>query len=179
MTKFVVAKETVAHLMDLLTVTGCLQIDFQIEESSAEGALPLLTIDISGEDAGLFVRNNFELLKAVHKIAAAALDLEGEEHDLLWFDVHHLRRERMGQLQELARRAVTYVRSTHRPHAFAPMLPCERHMLHQALRSSGLRSASQGEGAERCVILYPEAPETGQTIEPPPVSPPGQHDAAA
>jgi spoIIIJ-associated protein len=181
MTEQIDANRKIVHLIDLLKTSGGLLIDAQIvegvSESSAHSAA--LSIKLSGEDAPLFVRNNGELLKALHQVAAAALQLEGEQHELLWFDVNDLRANHMDQMRRIANDAVVQVRATGERYAFTPMLSCERHMLHQALAPSGLKFSSEGDGTERCVVLYPEETARVQYPSSSPVLRPQDHHGAA
>jgi spoIIIJ-associated protein len=52
--------------------------------------------------------------------------------------------------------AAEKVRQTGVPFHFAPMSSRERRMVHLALRDEAdLRTESDGEGRDRCVVLYP------------------------
>jgi spoIIIJ-associated protein len=52
--------------------------------------------------------------------------------------------------------AAEKVRQTGTPFHFAPMSSRERRMVHLALRDeTDLRTESDGEGRDRCVVLYP------------------------
>jgi spoIIIJ-associated protein len=62
--------------------------------------------------------------------------------------------------------AAEKVRQTGTPFHFAPMSSRERRMVHLALRDEAdLRTESDGEGRDRCVVLYPAdyKPPAGQS----------------
>jgi len=158
MNHLVHARETVLHLIDLLKTSGGLLIDARVVEPAPEvnsRTIPEIAVVITGPDAELFLCNEAELLNAVHHIASAALSLEQEDLDRLWFDIDNVKADRMAELRSLAAAATDRVHATSEEYAFAPMPGCERHMLHRALEDSGLEFASVGTGAGRRVVVYP------------------------
>lgn len=129
---------------------------------------PDLIVEFTGPDTPLLLARNGELLHAIEHVAAKILRLEPEAHDRISFDADNFKVLRNRELQLLAEAAIEKVRATRQPHAFPPMTSRERRLIHLALVSSGLPSASSGEGPRRFVVLYPEgqAPEAAPQPSP-------------
>ena len=129
---------------------------------------PILSLDFTGPDLPLFTARNGELLLALEHLATQLLRLTPEQHDRVSFDAGGFKAARHRQLQQQAASAIASVRSTGSPYAFAPMSSRERRLLHLALASSNLPTASAGEGPRRHVVLYPEGFESPASPAAPP-----------
>jgi len=140
-------------LLDLIRTSG-LSLTYAVEVSATQ-ARPLVSVDFKGDDVTMLTARNGELLLAIEHLAAKALRLEPEEHDLIRFEAAGFKATREQNLQQAATLAVDVVRRTGRPYRFPPMSSHERRMLHLALADSGLTSASEGEGALRHLVLHP------------------------
>jgi len=165
------AAQPIEDLLRLLTSSGHLQLEFTvatpapIPQPEHNGLIPPeLSVELTGPDTSLLIDRNGELLHAIEHIAAKILRLEPEEHDRISIDAARFKADRDQELRRSAEAAVTKVRATEQPYAFPPMTSRERRLLHLALKSSGLPTASSGEGPRRFVVLYPEGYE-------PPASP--------
>jgi spoIIIJ-associated protein len=117
-----------------------------------------IAVEFAGPDSGMLTARNAELLLALEHLATQALRLEPEEHDLISFEAGGFKAQRARNLQRLAEDAELMVQRTGKAHAFAPMSSRERRLLHLALASSGLTTQSEGEGAQRHLVLYPRPP---------------------
>lgn len=181
----VAQKLKVADFLQTLTSPGRLNLKFNIlacngqvqpNASEAAGAVeptptsnqpssssPQICVEFTGPDVSLLLARNGELLLALEHVAAKILRFEHEEHDLISFDANNYKLLRHQELRMAAEAAIDRVRHTGQPFAFAPMSSRERRLLHLELASSGLPTASSGEGARRFVVLYPEgeAPPPG------------------
>jgi spoIIIJ-associated protein len=153
--------QTVASFMRLLTTTGGLQLKYRIT-AGAGAADPYgverrqIYVDCAGPDAPLLVARDGELLYSLEHIAAKMLRLDPEEVDLISFDADGFKATRASALRETAAAAIAHVRTSGEPHRFKTMTARDRRSLHLFLHDSGLRTASSGDLARRCVILYPE-----------------------
>jgi spoIIIJ-associated protein len=146
--------ETLSSL--LLSIIGFagFRLEFGIKrESGPDGQI---RVEFRGSDTRLLTARNGELLNALEYIAAKALRLEQEQHDRIVFDADSFKEKRDRDLQRWAMEAITSVKNTGKPYAFAPMTSHERRLLHMALSESGLPTASSGEPPRRYVVLYPE-----------------------
>ena len=156
MTTLTNASQKLVALVELLQTSGSFDFTAEVKHPSPEsGFRPELTVEFSGKDGPLLTERNGDLLHAIEHIAAKILGLEPEEHDRISFDANGFKATRDRELQRLASDAIVKVRTTAAAYVFPPMMSRERRMLHLALASSGLKSASTGEHSRRSVILYP------------------------
>lgn len=166
-------KSKVADFLQTLTSPGRLNLTFNILESPTkrpDGTGPEIEVEFSGPDVPLLLARNGELLLSIEHIAAKMLRFEHEDHDRISFDAENFKVLRLQELQMAAEVAIERVLRTGQPYSFAPMSSRERRLLHLALASSGLPTASSGEGPRRCVVLYPEGEK--------PPAPPTKDDRA-
>lgn len=152
-------KKKVADFLQTLTSPGRLNLKFNILDTPtvrADGSAPEIEVEFSGPDVPLLLARNGELLLSLEHVTAKMLRFEHEEHDRISFDADNYKVLRQQELQVAAEVAIERVRRTGQPYSFAPMSSRERRLLHLALVSSGLHTASSGEGPRRFVVLYPE-----------------------
>ena len=117
---------------------------------------PEIYVDFSGPDSTLLLDRGGELLRALELLAFEILRLPSGEHEKVSFDCKNQRSLRLQELRMAASVAAAKVRQTGTPFHFAPMSSRERRMVHLALRDEAdLRTESDGEGRDRCVVLYP------------------------
>lgn len=157
MTDLTDASHKLESLIELLQLGAGLNLKGHIDRPSANGvSRPEIVVELNGPDTPLLINRNGELLHAIEHVAAKILGLESEEHDRIAFDADNFKKKRDSELHSLAEAAILQVRKTAIPYVFAPMMSRERRLLHLALASSGLHSASIGERFHRSVVLYPE-----------------------
>ena len=122
----------------------------------SEWETPEIYVDFSGPDSTLLLDRGGELLRALELLAFEILRLQSGEHEKISFDCKNQRSLRLKELRMQANVAADKVRQTGTPFTFAPMSSRERRMVHLALRDqTDLRTESDGEGRDRCVVLYP------------------------
>jgi spoIIIJ-associated protein len=122
----------------------------------SEWETPEIYVDFSGPDSTLLLDRGGELLRALELLAFEILRLESGDHEKINFDCKNQRSLRLKELRIQAGVAAEKVRQTGTPFHFAPMSSRERRMVHLALRDqTDLRTESDGEGRDRCVVLYP------------------------
>ena len=187
-----VASKKIADFLRTLTQSGGLDLNYkiacngQVQPNSSEPAgatppaskssettvsnvipttAPEISVELSGRDVPLLLARNGELLLAIEHVAAKILRFEHEEHDRISFDADNFKVLRHQELRMAAEAAIERVRHTGQPFAFAPMSSRERRILHLELATSGLQTASSGEGARRFVVLYPENTKPQTTTE--------------
>jgi spoIIIJ-associated protein len=149
----IISEHLDAFLRRLLWTSG-LSLTYRLEVSAAQSR-PLVSVELKGDDVTLLTGRNGELLLAIEHIAAKALRLEPEDHDLIRFEAGGFKANRERNLLQSAMVAIEQVRRTGKPYRFPPMSSHERRMLHLALAGSGLTTASEGEGALRHLVLHP------------------------
>jgi spoIIIJ-associated protein len=171
------AVQKIAGFLNSLNKLGGLRLKFRI--TAGEGARDpeglearQIYVELGGPDAPMVTAHNGELLRALETVAAQMLRLEPREHDLISFDAGNFKALRAQELRMAAETAAEKVRRTGVPYSFPPMNSRERRLLHMACRGlEGVETASNGEGAGRFLVVYPE----GKTDLPvrPPVQPRG------
>lgn len=120
---------------------------------------PEVVIDLSGPDADLLLQANGELLNALEYVVLRAVRLPEELFGKITFDCEDWRRLRVEELKLMAQVAAERVVETGDPFPLGPMNPRERRIIHLALRDqTAVRTASEGYGAERRVVVLPATP---------------------
>src|SRR6201993_2389162 len=118
---------------------------------------PEILVEFAGPDSPLLLERGAELLRAIELVALEMLRLPGNEHEKICFDCMNHRAMRLEELRMAAGVAAEKVRKTGTPYRFAPMSSRERRIVHLALRDEAdLRTESEGEGANRCLVVYPK-----------------------
>ncbi len=145
--------ELLETLLSALLRSSGLALTYTLRVKST-GSIPLFLVELSGDDVPALLARNAELLLAFEHIAAKALRLEDEQHDWISFDAGGFKAARERRVQREAARAIQQVRATGKPYMFPPMNSRERRLLHLALAPSGLRTASEGEGPARRLVVY-------------------------
>ncbi len=109
-----------------------------------------------GEDQDLLLEKNAELLLALEHIAHRWLRLDPRLHDRVRFDCGDYRTAHLDELKLSARVAAQRVRETGQEFRFNPMSPRERRIMHLELTgAAGVRTASEGVGDRRQLVIYP------------------------
>jgi spoIIIJ-associated protein len=118
---------------------------------------PEILVELAGPDSALLLERGAELLRAMELLAIEMLRLPFNEHEKVIFDCMNHRSLRLEELRMAASVAAEKVRKTGAPYEFAPMSSRERRIVHLALREqTDLHTESQGEGARRCLVVYPK-----------------------
>jgi spoIIIJ-associated protein len=151
-----------AGCLDELLPKAHLDLSYQIrqepEASSPGYEHPEVSVVFAGRDQDLLLQHNAELLKALEYIALRWIRLDPQLFDRVRFDSGDYRALRIEELRLSASVAAERVRETKAPFRFNPMSARERRIVHLALQEqSGVRTASEGEGEERQVVVYPAA----------------------
>jgi spoIIIJ-associated protein len=116
-------------------------------------------VDFAGADADLLLERNGALLDALEHVVLKAVRLREEHLGMIGFDCNDWRRLRTEELRLIAQVAADRVAESGDRFALSPMSPRERRIIHLALRDwPDLRSASEGVGAERHVVILPAGP---------------------
>jgi spoIIIJ-associated protein len=155
----VAAANRINEFLQAVVNLGGLHIKYRIvvdPPAISEWEKPEIFVDLSGPDSALLLDRGGELLRALELLAFEILRLPAGEHEKLAFDCRNQRSLRFQELRTSASVAAEKVRRTGAPFYFAPMSSRERRMIHLALRDqTDLRTESDGEGRDRCVVLYP------------------------
>ena len=168
------AAQKIAAFLASLNKLGGMRLKYRI--SAPEGApasldseeqAPALSVELAGPDAPLLIQHNGELLLALETIAAQILRLDQRESGLVSFDAANFKALRAAELRLTAETTAEKVRQSGIPYAFPPMNSRERRQLHMAFRGlEGVETASNGEGHDRFLAVYPEG-KTDLPVTPP------------
>jgi spoIIIJ-associated protein len=171
------AAQKIAGFLTTLNKLGGMRLKYRI--TAGDGARDpegiearQIYVELGGPDVPLVTAHNGELLLALETIAAQMLRLDQREHDLISFDAANFKALRAQELRLEAEAAAEKVRKTGVPFCFPPMNSRERRLMHIACRGlEGVETASNGEGRDRFLAVYP----AGKTDIPvtPPVKPRG------
>ena len=146
------AARKVDTLLQTLLPNTALSLIYTLQTPSVG---PAICVTFEGPDVPALLARNAELLLAFEHIAVKAIGLTSEEHDQVSFDAADFKTTRDRQLERAASDAIARVQESGQPYRFPPMNSRERRLLHLALASSGLLTASEGEGPQRHLVLHP------------------------
>src|ERR1700686_2111845 len=153
------AANKINEFLNSVVTDGGLHLKYRIVGApppQSEWEKPEVFVDLSGPDSALLLDRGGELLRALELLSLEILRLSSGEHEKISFDCKNQRSLRFQELRMAAGVAAEKVRQTGTPFQFAPMSSRERRIVHLALRDqTDLRTESDGEGFNRCVVLYP------------------------
>ena len=157
----VAAAKKINEFLQAVVTHGGLRLKYRIVvdpplPENRDWEKPEILVDFSGPDSPMLLDRGGELLRALELLAFEILHLPSAEHEKISFDCKNQRSIRLQELRMAASVAAEKVRQTGTPFHFAPMSSRERRIVHLALRDqTDLRTESDGEGFNRCVVLYP------------------------
>ena len=147
--------------IDTLLRTARFELTYEIRiiepaAAAAELENPEILVVFKGTDQDLLLERNAELLKALEHIVLRSLWLNPQFYGRIRFDAGDYRAMRIEELKLSAHVAADRVRETHAPFRFNAMSARERRILHLVLKEEpGVRTASEGLGEDRQVVVYP------------------------
>jgi spoIIIJ-associated protein len=166
------AAQKIAGFLATLNKLGGLRLKYRISAGGegahdSESPSPALCVELAGPDVTLATQHNGELLLALETISAQILRLDQREGDLVSFDAANFKALRAAELRLTAETTAEQVLRSGIPYAFPHMNSRERRLLHMAFRGiEGVETASNGEGQERFLAVYP-AGKTDLPVTPP------------
>jgi len=158
----VTAANKINQFLQAVVTHGSLRLKYRIIvdpplPENRDWEKPEILVDFSGPDSALLLDRGGELLRALELLALEMLHLGSGEHEKVCFDCQNRRSMRIQELRTAANVAAEKVRKTGTPYHFSPMSSRERRIVHLALRDElDLRTESEGEGAQRCLVVYPK-----------------------
>nr|WP_034266867.1 R3H domain-containing nucleic acid-binding protein [Actinospica robiniae] len=141
-----IAADYLEGLLDIADLDG--DIDMDVEGDRA-------AVSIVGEGLDHLVGAKGEVLEALQELTRLAVTRETGERTRLMLDIGGHRAARKAELMSLGAEAVTQAKETQQGVRLSPMSPFERKVVHDVVAAAGLRSESEGEEPNRCVIVYP------------------------
>ena len=149
-----IAADYLEALLDIADLDG--DIDMDVEGGRA--SVSVIAGDAgetSGVDLKRLVGRDGEVLEALQELTRLAVHRETGERSRLMLDVAGFRAAKRANLAEVAGEAVEEVKETGTALKLKPMTPFERKVVHDTVAEAGLRSESEGEEPNRCVVVLP------------------------
>jgi spoIIIJ-associated protein len=131
-------------------------IQASVEPNLEDGTMYVDVIgpDPDDEDMGLLIGRHGLTLEAVQELTRVVVAQRTGERARVVVDVEDYRKRQIDRLTARVREAAARVRRTGRSEALEPMNPFLRRIVHTAVAEvDGVDSASEGEGAERRVVI--------------------------
>ncbi|CAM5511651.1 MULTISPECIES: Jag family protein [Streptomyces] len=145
-----IAADYLEGLLDIADLDG--DIDMDVE---ADRAAVSIISDAGGRDLQKLVGREGEVLEALQELTRLAVHRETGDRSRLMLDIAGYRAKKRAELSELGAKAAAEVKNTGEPVKMKPMTPFERKVVHDAVKSAGLRSESEGEEPQRFVVVLP------------------------
>ena len=125
-----------------------------------------ITLEISGVEAGIAVGRQGTTLDALQFVVNKMVSRGGEpgagDNKPIAVDTEGYRARRAESLQELALQLAEKARTTGKPQPVHPMSAGDRRVMHLALAEvKGVTTRSEGEGADRRLIVIPDVTPSG------------------
>ncbi|MGW7238821.1 Jag family protein [Streptomyces sp. NPDC054804] len=145
-----IAADYLEGLLDIADLDGDIDMDVEADRASVS-----IISDAGGRDLQKLVGRDGEVLEALQELTRLAVHRETGDRSRLMLDIAGYRAQKRAELSELGAKAAAEVKSTGEPVKLKPMSPFERKVVHDAVKSAGLRSESEGEEPQRFVVVLP------------------------
>jgi spoIIIJ-associated protein len=145
-----IAADYLEGLLDIADLDGDIDMDVEADRASVS-----IISDAGGRDLQKLVGRDGEVLEALQELTRLAVHRETGDRSRLMLDIAGYRAQKRTELSELGAKAAAEVKSTGEPVKLKPMSPFERKVVHDAVKSAGLRSESEGEEPQRFVVVLP------------------------
>ncbi len=145
------------RFLDLVIAQLRLELRYQVSATeAADGEEPGVLVRFEGRDSDLLLQHHAELLNALEYLAVRWLRLDPHFYDHVRLDCADYRQTHLEELKLTARVAAERVVSSRQSFRLNPMNSRERRVVHLALKDfPGVRTASDGSGDHRQVVIYP------------------------
>jgi len=142
-----IAADYIEGLLDIVDMDGDLDLD--VEGSRA-------VVAVVGDGLEKLIGPGGETLEALQELTRLAVLQKTGERSRLMLDVGGHRARRRAELRELAADVAKRVAGGAKKEKLAPMTPFERKVVHDVIAGvDGVRSESEGEEPNRCVVVMP------------------------
>jgi spoIIIJ-associated protein len=145
-----IAADYLEGLLDIADLDG--DIDMDVE---ADRAAVSIIGDGTSRDLQKLVGRDGEVLEALQELTRLAVHRETGDRSRLMLDVAGFRAHKREELTALGTKAAEEAKAAGEQVKLQPMTPFERKVVHDAVAAAGLRSESEGEEPQRCVVVLP------------------------
>lgn len=144
-----IAADYIEELLDTADIDG----DIDIEVRDERTYVSVVTEEGQDSELDVLVGPHGEVLEALQELVRLSVLSTTDRRSRLVLDVAGYREQRAQTLREMADQAVAQVRSSGDSVHLQPLSPYERKIIHDAVAAAGMRSESEGEGAERHIVI--------------------------
>lgn len=141
-----IAADYLEGLLDILDRDG--DLDMDVENNRAR-------VNIVGDDVDDLVGDDGEVLEALQELTRLAVTRETGIRSRLMLDIAGYREGEKAKLVALAEEVGARVKESGESEKLHPMTAFERKVVHDRVGELGLRSASEGEEPNRCIVIHP------------------------
>ena len=141
-----IAADYVEALLDIADLDG--DIDMDVEGDRA-------LVSVVGGTLDELVGAKGEVLDALQELTRLAVQRQTGLRTRMMLDVGGYRARRRKELTAVGQEAADEVKQSGTPKRLTAMTAFERKIVHDAVAAAGLRSESEGEDPDRCVVVYP------------------------
>lgn len=146
-----IAADYLEGLLDIADLDGDIDMDVEGDRAS---------VSIVGGKLSHLVGSEGEVLDALQELTRLAVLRETGERSRLMLDIDGHRATRRSELTRIGTEAARRVAETGEPVKLSAMSPFERKVVHDAVAAAGLRSESEGEEPNRCVVVLPSTSQS-------------------
>jgi len=141
-----IAADYLEGLLDIADLDG--DIEIGIENDRAH-------LVVEGGELSHLVGKDGEVLDALQELTRLAVQTSTGERSRLMLDLDGFRADKRNTLAKLAEETADEVKSSGKAVKLAPMNAFERKIVHDTIQKIGLKSESEGEDPDRCVVVMP------------------------
>ena len=141
-----IAADYLEGLLDIADLDG--DIEIGIENDRAH-------LVVEGGELSHLVGREGEVLDALQELTRLAVQTSTGERSRLMLDLDGFRADKKNTLAKLAEETAEEVKSSGKAVKLAPMNAFERKIFHDTIQKIGLKSESEGEDPDRCVVVMP------------------------
>ncbi|MEV7783862.1 R3H domain-containing nucleic acid-binding protein [Streptomyces sp. NPDC088106] len=145
-----IAADYLEGLLDIADLDGDIDMDVEADRASVS-----IISDSGGRDLQKLVGREGEVLEALQELTRLAVHRETGDRSRLMLDIDGFRARKRTELSEIGAKAAAEARNSGNPVRLDPMTPFERKVVHDAVKTAGLRSESEGEEPQRFVVVLP------------------------
>ncbi len=150
-------KELPLKMAKLVTETILNMVSKGKVEVEAEMTDGSISLNVTGEDAGVLIGKNGQTLDALQYILNRIVNRQLEKKVLVVVDIENYRKRRRESLVEMAKKMAEKAKRLRRPVSTNPMSARDRRIIHLALKDDRqLETKSKGEGLLKKVVIYPK-----------------------
>ena len=148
-----IAADYLEELLDIADLDG----DIDIEVRQNRTYLSVVAEGDAEDELGLLIGRKGEVLEALQELVRLSVLASTGNRSRLILDVAGHRGRREHELRQIAEQALESARSTGEPYHLKPLGSYERKIVHDIVAEHGMRSASEGEGARRHIVVSASA----------------------